>query len=350
MSGFEFAGAIMAIVSGFATAVNSYGNWRERRRRKKERDGERGLDDDEKGLGISLFRGRRDVRKAYDKGVAGLGREFQRGDEVGISQLQAQVIRLQGTIITMLGKMVKSGSPLDDAVHQSLADLFAASEQTRNETVRAMKDQYQRLSMKKPIKRGPSMAQRWVLTRPWQNDTITNESRGDECMLAHVRLSRGGLDGHQGRQRKLSKKKSTIDIGDFDLDSDSDDPASLREERVATPQADLEPLSIVPPPSKSYGVNNYESGQYCPFARELQENPALRAPANRVNKLGFKTKERKSRSRHRIWNPWPPFRSADPLRLQGPAAEQRTGLRPAHGGYYPVMAKDEPPQTLSPGP
>jgi hypothetical protein len=39
---------------------------------KKERDGERGWDDDEKGLGISLLRGRRDVHKAYDKGVAAL--------------------------------------------------------------------------------------------------------------------------------------------------------------------------------------------------------------------------------------------------------------------------------------
>lgn len=166
MSGLEFAVAIIGIVSGFATAANSISHCRERRKKRKEREQRctRASDDDDNDpeeVGNSLKCGQRDVRKEYDLGLAGLGREFQRGDEIGVSQLQAQVIKLQGTIIAILGGLVANpDAPLDTALRHSLAHLFRASEETRHEALRTMQDQYQRPCVKRPITRGLSTDKR----------------------------------------------------------------------------------------------------------------------------------------------------------------------------------------------
>lgn len=176
MSGLEVAVAVSTIISGFATAIDSFTNYRERRRERKAKEAESQsssaiirYEEEHQKVGNSLQLGRQDVRREYDAGVAAHGEAFQRGDELGIAQLKDMVIKLQDNTIKVLTGLLAlptGGSP-EESIRQSLADVFKASEETRTGTVNALHDQFQRLSVRKPIEPGLSTGGiEWYAQKP----------------------------------------------------------------------------------------------------------------------------------------------------------------------------------------
>lgn len=158
MSGLEVAAGVLTIVAAFGTGAELLAKYRDRRKAKKAATAQQDQEEaagGKKRLDQSLVRGRQEVRKEYDTDVARLGPEFQRGDGIAVGQLKDQLIDLQNNIITVLGSALTSPtSALEDTVAKCLGDLLGASERTRKGTVGVLRDQYQRMSVQKPLKVG----------------------------------------------------------------------------------------------------------------------------------------------------------------------------------------------------
>jgi hypothetical protein len=160
MSGLEVAAAVMGIVAAFTTATDFFSRLRGKRKAKKAAKAKAKQEQEEvakeESVDKSLVLGRQEVRREYDTDLARLGPEFQRGDETGVRQVQNMLIHLQNNVISVLTNLLTSSdSGLDDAVNKSVVGLLKASDRTRKGTVRALKDQYQRMSIKKPLRAGP---------------------------------------------------------------------------------------------------------------------------------------------------------------------------------------------------
>lgn len=184
MSGLEITAAVAGIIGCFANATAAFMEWRKQKKKKNTQKPEsessivstlnditnnsnsinktNTTDEVQAKVRGSLKVGRRDIQKEYDRGVAELGRAFEQGDEIGISQLKDQIIKLQTNVITILSGLVtnSTGAP-DTIVRERLQGLFAASEQTRHDSIGILKDQYQRLCSRQSLRPGPSPS-RWV--------------------------------------------------------------------------------------------------------------------------------------------------------------------------------------------
>jgi hypothetical protein len=114
----------------------------------------------------SLEYGGPQIRGEYDQSYARLGSRFAEGDceypedaprdcdrmltrkkVVAQTQLQGQIITLQGTVIKMLEEALLTGRPPD------INKLYNASEFAREGSVRALRDQYQRMLQAAPLQR-----------------------------------------------------------------------------------------------------------------------------------------------------------------------------------------------------
>jgi hypothetical protein len=169
MSGLEVAAAVMGIVAAFTTATDFFSRLRDKRKAKKAAKAKARQEQEEavkeQGVDKSLVLGRQEVRKEYDTGLAQLGPEFQRGDETGVRQVQNMLVQLLNNVIAVLTNLLTSSdSGLDDAVNKSVVGLLAASDRTRKGTVQALKDQYQRMSIKKPLRAGPKAKKAYALS------------------------------------------------------------------------------------------------------------------------------------------------------------------------------------------
>lgn len=113
----------------------------ERRSQEKESRprGRRGDDDDD--LGYALERSGAAIGREFDEGYARLGRRFAVGDTVTENRLQAQVIALQQTVISVLQDALYGGRPLDRV---DMAKLMAASNAARDGSLDALRQQRQR--------------------------------------------------------------------------------------------------------------------------------------------------------------------------------------------------------------
>lgn len=112
----------------------------EREKRNKRRRGE-----DEEDLRDSLQRGGPLVQGQYDQLYSRMGPQFAQGDLLAQTQLQGQIITLQGTVIKMLEEALYTGEPPD------IRKLYNASEFAREGSMRALRDQYQRMLQSAPI-------------------------------------------------------------------------------------------------------------------------------------------------------------------------------------------------------
>ncbi|OAA65576.1 hypothetical protein SPI_02363 [Niveomyces insectorum RCEF 264] len=80
------------------------------------------------------------IRRAYDDHYARLGPRFAAGDAITQTQLQAQIIDLQASVIHLLQEALATGGTLPDP-----ALLAAAAERARTGSLRALQDQHRRM-------------------------------------------------------------------------------------------------------------------------------------------------------------------------------------------------------------
>jgi len=149
----------------------------------------------------SLSNGGPMVKREYDRDFGRLGPRFAEGDHITQTQLQSQVITLQGTVINLLEGALLTGRL------ENPGKLYNASEFARDGSIRALRDQYQRMLQAAPIQRpmgpvrrissqpamsqqshagrsiaGKSNAGRSVAKSRGRDDRVTeiNEERNDE--------------------------------------------------------------------------------------------------------------------------------------------------------------------------
>ncbi|KAL1602215.1 hypothetical protein SLS59_004902 [Nothophoma quercina] len=94
-------------------------------------------------VGDSLERNGMMIQRMYDDMYGRYGSRFARGDAITENQLQAQIIALQQTVITVLQDALYSDRQLTRA---DMAKLVAASNSAREGSLKALQDQQARLS------------------------------------------------------------------------------------------------------------------------------------------------------------------------------------------------------------
>ncbi|KAF2742682.1 hypothetical protein M011DRAFT_412111 [Sporormia fimetaria CBS 119925] len=95
------------------------------------------------------------IQRTYDEGFGRLGRRFAMGDTMTENQLQAQVIALQQTVISVLQDALYNDRQLTRA---DMAKLVAASNSAREGSIDALRNQQQRLLIDAPPARPLSIA------------------------------------------------------------------------------------------------------------------------------------------------------------------------------------------------
>ncbi|KAF2267470.1 hypothetical protein CC78DRAFT_490369 [Lojkania enalia] len=93
-------------------------------------------------VGESFERSGAMIQRQYDEGYGRLGRRFAMGDAITENQLQAQVITLQQTVISVLQDALYNGRTLTRA---DMAKLVAASNSAREGSLDALRQQQYRL-------------------------------------------------------------------------------------------------------------------------------------------------------------------------------------------------------------
>lgn len=124
--------------------------------------------DEKRNLRNSLERSGPKIQREYDRFYQNMGQKFANGDLVAQTQLQSQVIVLQGTVIKLLEEALMTGNPPD------LSRLYNTSEFAREGSIRALQDQYQRFLQSAPIqhRRRPAA--------PLRRTSSTPSLRGDD--------------------------------------------------------------------------------------------------------------------------------------------------------------------------
>ena len=152
-------------MSAFTGAGSLFRNWRrDRKERQKQEKNEH--------LEQALVKGSSDVQKTYDDDFRRLGRKFARGDgmtspistspllanamaflvEIGRSALAEQLIKLQGTVISVL----TGSTPISALVYPAHDLLSDTSIAVRLRSLSALTDQYQRMSQAAPLRAPPA--------------------------------------------------------------------------------------------------------------------------------------------------------------------------------------------------
>ncbi|KAJ4315438.1 hypothetical protein N0V94_005940 [Neodidymelliopsis sp. IMI 364377] len=106
------------------------------------------------------------VQRMYDDMYGRMGNKFARGDSITENQLQAQIIALQQTVITVLQDALYNDRQLTRA---DMAKLIAASNSAREGSMNALREQQQRLSSNSS-NRSPS-PQRSIAAPPKRSST-----------------------------------------------------------------------------------------------------------------------------------------------------------------------------------
>ncbi|KAK7963619.1 hypothetical protein PG996_008685 [Apiospora saccharicola] len=101
----------------------------------------RGREDE---VGYALERSGALIGREFDEGYERLGRRFAIGDTVTENRLQAQIIALQQTVITVLQDALYNGRQLDNA---DMSKLIAASNAAREGSLDALRQQRQRQTL-----------------------------------------------------------------------------------------------------------------------------------------------------------------------------------------------------------
>ncbi|KAM7187099.1 hypothetical protein V8F33_011433 [Rhypophila sp. PSN 637] len=220
-------------------------------------------DDD---LRDSLGQGGPMVKREYDRHYAAMGPQFAEGDLIAQNQLQSQVITLQSTVIKLLEEALYTGQPPD------MAKLYNASELARIGSIRALRDQAQRLQSSLP-----------------RNQGLRPADRGRPIGLIRRTSSTPTL---------RSSTTSTSTTTDTSTISSSDNPSTTTGYRSAVRQRDPRDqyygvaAGRFDPPRKSLTYPNQPNSTYagedpeeeyqksgplfCVYAKDLQQNPHMR--------------------------------------------------------------------------
>lgn len=123
---------------------------------KASKESKRGSDE----LGDNFERSGALIQRQFDEGYGRLGQRFAIGDTITENQLQAQVISLQQTVITILQDALYNERPLTRA---DMSKIAAATNSAREGSLSALRDAQQRLgggsgkfALEGPPSRGPS--------------------------------------------------------------------------------------------------------------------------------------------------------------------------------------------------
>ncbi|KAM7187991.1 hypothetical protein V8F20_010726 [Naviculisporaceae sp. PSN 640] len=207
------------------------------------------------------------VKREFDRHYAAMGEEFAAGDLIAQNQLQSQVITLQSTVIKLLEEAIFTGKPPD------MAKLYNASELARIGSVRALRDQAQRMQQSMPINQG---------LRP-------DRPRGRPIGLIRRTSSTPSL-------RSSITSTSTTSSTSSSSSSDTTTPSYRRSRAIDNPNrvsAGYYGAAIGEPPRKTLTYPNpsshvsgadlddeeeyQKSGPlFCRYARDLQHDPRMR--------------------------------------------------------------------------
>ncbi|KAK4182478.1 hypothetical protein QBC35DRAFT_168915 [Podospora australis] len=142
------------------------------KKRETDDDDDSSSDGDDRNLRHSLERSGPKIQREYDRFYQSMGQKFAQGDLIAQTQLQSQIIVLQGTVIKLLEEALMTGKPPD------LSRLYNTSEFSRDGSIRALQDQYQRFLQAAPIPRRTRPAA--LLRRTSSTPSLRGEdSRGD---------------------------------------------------------------------------------------------------------------------------------------------------------------------------
>lgn len=197
--GFFLATLVSTVAGTFITSINLYDRLIEQRRQKKldrgqnkrikeleqrlneaEEEKERIKEESTKGTSggsdgdnefrNSLQQNGKMVQNEYNRYFANLGPKFAEGDLVAQNQIQSQIILLQGSVIKLLEEAILTGTLPD------LNRLYNTSEFARESSIRALRDQYQRLLDSAPPR---AIQQQRRPTGPMRRISSTPSLRGD---------------------------------------------------------------------------------------------------------------------------------------------------------------------------
>ena len=169
MSGIEVVALVAGIVSAFTGAGSLFRSWRRDRKERQRQEKNQHLEQ-------ALVKGSSDVQKTYDDDFRRLGPMFARGDgmaspisislllanamlfvaEISRSTLAEQLIKLQGTVISVL----TGNTPISALVYPDHDLLSDTSIAVRLRSLSALAEQYQRMSQAAPVPTTPTM--RWI--------------------------------------------------------------------------------------------------------------------------------------------------------------------------------------------
>lgn len=135
MEAIAVGGLVVAVVSAFTSIANLF----------KRNTSPRRVKYNVYALDRSLDLGSLRVQEAYDRDLARLGPRFARGDAITIDQLRDVVIRMQSRMIHVLEALL-------DGRQENFHPLLDMSDSSRIRALRALADQYQRMSIAAPLK------------------------------------------------------------------------------------------------------------------------------------------------------------------------------------------------------
>ncbi|KAH6846939.1 hypothetical protein B0I37DRAFT_284285, partial [Chaetomium sp. MPI-CAGE-AT-0009] len=209
--GFFLATLVSTVAGTFITSINLYDRLIEQRRQKKRERGQnkrikeleqrlnqaeeekerireestkgsRGSDGDNE-FRNSLQQSGNMVQQQYDRYFANLGPKFAEGDLVAQNQIQSQIILLQGSVIKLLEEAILTGTLPD------LNRLYNTAEFAREGSIRALRDQYQRLLESAPPQRRPTGPMRRISSTPSlqarSTDSAWSDRRPPQKALTH---------------------------------------------------------------------------------------------------------------------------------------------------------------------
>lgn len=114
------------------------------------------------------------IQRMYDEGYGRMGSRFAQGDAIAENQLQAQIISLQQTVISVLQDALYNDRQLTRA---DMAKLVTASNSAREGSVEAMRQAQQRLGSNQGSIRAPS-PQRSIAAPPKRESSVVLDGPG----------------------------------------------------------------------------------------------------------------------------------------------------------------------------
>lgn len=112
------------------------------------------------------------VRREYDRGYHHIGHRFAVGDIITQNQLQAQIIALQQTIITIFQESAQMYGPTRNPISHHLAQLLDTARATRSGAIDALSQQYQRMLTAAPLSPAvPIPTALTIRSRPERSDS-----------------------------------------------------------------------------------------------------------------------------------------------------------------------------------